>query len=518
MVLQGPLSGSRRNRGAALLIALVLILLVSVIAATSIETSRVEMNIAGNEVRRSQALWAAEAGLAKTEAVLRAFPTKSNADSLMALINAGSQLPNASFSVAMEAGLPQRKVISTGKGPQSEAAVQVLYHYGPNPYNIWNNVLFAGHGQNGMSIRGNTGIHGSVHILGDGEPYTDDNGNGQRDPGEPYTDTNHDGTFDAALGPGDMAISLTGTASISNNYLGLPAVLAGCLPSLPNISYGGEDVQTLFAELRVKHGTVVLDGDATAGQPNVQGGTPAIKETLDATWVNDGFSGSAATDGVHADNGHEESYDFNDEGPDMPDLDAPYVDSRGTSYTSYMNYLKANALVVPGDLNIRCGATLPPSSNAAGSLAMDRFGNLSGSGIIYVRGDITIEGRCPINYSGRFTLVSEGDTKVDTDFYPRGTFAVHDIAGVVSHGRLELGESASQLRLAGAFFAQEEVVTAKQTHLAGAVVSNFFNLTQVPNLYQVLQLARHLPPGMPGADDYYSYSWRRVPNSWTELY
>lgn len=506
------------ERGSALLITLGILLVVSLIAMTSIQTSRVEIDIAGNMVKRSQALLVAEAGLAQTDAVLRSHPKQQSADTLMQLINATPHLSNASFSVAMESALPLRKVISVGRGLESEAAVQVTYRYGLNPHNIWNNVLFAGHGQDGKSIRGNTGIHGSVHILGNGELFKDLNANGVWDSGEPYTDANHDGSYDFPLTPDSLALNMTGSSFISNNYAGMPAVLSTRVPPLPVVPYAGESVQSLSAELRVQHGYVSLDGSANVGFPNSAGGTPAIKETLDAVWVNDGWGGSAGTGSVHSDNGYQDPYDFDEAGPSMPNLDAPYVDKDGVSHPSYMSYLQANALVIPGDLQIRCGSALPLMSDTHGMISVDGSGSLVASGVIYVQGNIDIIGECPIEYSGRFTLVSEGDTHIDTDFYSNDMFATKDVAGIVSYQKLELGVDASQLRLAGAFFAQEEVSTAKQTQIAGSVVSNFFDLQQVPDIYQVPELVRHLPPGMPGADDFYVYSWRRVPNSWTELY
>jgi Flp pilus assembly protein TadG len=48
--------------------------------------------------------------------------------------------------------------------------------------------------------------------IGQGEPYTDDNGNGQYDSGEPYTDVNGNGQWDADMGvaglggPGDIVL------------------------------------------------------------------------------------------------------------------------------------------------------------------------------------------------------------------------------------------------------------------------------------------------------------------------
>lgn len=506
------------SRGAVLLITLAILLTLSVIALVSVKTSETEMSIAGNDVKRTQALLAAEAGIANTENIFRTYPKQINADTLMAWINAASSLPNTSFRVAMESGLPVRNVIALGKSQTAEAAVQVTYRYAANPYNIWNNAIFAGHGQDGVSIRGNTGVHGSVHILGNGEPYIDANGNGKWDAGEPYTDANRDGGYDRPMLPTEPALSLTGTANISNNYNGLSATLASRLPPITTSTYAGETVQSLMAELRVQHGQVVLDGSANVGEPNVAGGSPAIKETMDATWVSDGYTGSAATGSVFSDNGFEEAYDMEDRGVKMPNLDEPYTDPMGASYTTYMAYLKSKAVVVNGNLKIECGVMRSGISAGTNSLSIDALGNITANGTIYVTGNIEIVGACPVKYDGRFTLVSEGDVLVDADFYSKGTFPTDDVAGVISHGKLLLGDKSSQLKLAGAIFAQQEVITNKQTQLAGTIVSNYFNMTQVPNIFQVPGLAGNLPPYMPGGDDVYAYAWLRVPKSWTELY
>jgi hypothetical protein len=367
-----------------------------------------------------------------------------------------------------------------------------------------------------------------VHILGDGEEYKDLNGNGVWDIGEPYKDANHDGTYDAPLAPGTPALDMTGTATISNNYAGLRPYLANRLPALPTAQHNGETVSTIEAALRVKNGTVVLDGHAKVGQPDVSGGSPAMKETMDGVYVTDGFSGSAASAAVYSDNGYGTAYDLDNTPVKMPNLDDPYTDKSGVYYPTYMQYLSANALVVHGDLVLRNGTSVPQVSNGRGSISLDAMGNLQISGIVYVRGDIRVEGKSvklrdatarenAIRYDGRGTLVAEGDVSVDAHLVPRDTFPTNDVLGVVSHGRIALGTGASQLVLAGAFFAQEEVSNAKQNQLAGTIVSNHFGMTQVPEIFQVPELAKNLPPGMPGGDDIYIYAWRRVPRSWVEL-
>lgn len=511
------------QRGAAMLIVLCILLCLSLLALVAVETSDTEMSATANLTRRTRAFLAAEAGLARADYILKANPKQKSADTLLGMMNTDTLLPNAHFKIGMDTTLPERAVRATGYSNEGQAAIQVRYRHGNNPVNIWNNAIFSGHGQNGIAIKGNVGIHGSVHILGDGEPFTDLNGDGDRDPGEPFTDANHDGSYDPPLTPAQTALEMTGTATLSNNYNGLPAILASRSPALPTTGYGGENVQTIEAELRVKNGSVSLDGSAIVGQPNVSGGSPAVKETMDGVYVTDGFIGSSASDAVYSDNGYGSSYDLEDVPVKMPNLDEPYTDKLGNSYPTYMNYLKANALVIRGDLNIEAGTSMPFISNGLGSISVDASGNLVTTGIVYVQGDIKISegrsGKAGIQYDGRATLVAEGDVEINTHFIAKTMFPTKDIVGLVAHGSMGLGTSggAAQLNLQGAFFAQEEVINGKQNKIMGALVANSFGMENVPDIYQVPNLAANLPPRMPGADDYDIFAWRRVPRSWVEL-
>ena len=54
------------------------------------------------------------------------------------------------------------------------------------------------------------------------------------------------------------------------------------------------------------------------------------------------------------------------------------------------------------------------------------------------------------------------------------------------------------MQLAGAYYAQENITSAKQNELAGTFVSSYFSMTNVPHMYQIPALVDHLPPGMPG--------------------
>jgi hypothetical protein len=54
--------------------------------------------------------------------------------------------------------------------------------------------------------------------------------------------------------------------------------------------------------------------------------------------------------------------------------------------------------------------------------------------------------------------------------------------------------------MALAMYAQHKIVSQYQNQIAGTMVSSYFQMSNVPSLYQVPQLAEHLPLGMPGRD------------------
>ena len=73
----------------------------------------------------------------------------------------------------------------------------------------------------------------------------------------------------------------------------------------------------------------------------------------------------------------------------------------------------------------------------------------------------------------------------------------------------------SQLTMAGAFYAQEQVVSQKQNELAGTFVSSYYSMQNVPHMYQVPTLTDNLPPGMPGATPLWIVTTRVI--SWREI-
>lgn len=414
---------------------------------------------------------------------------------------------------------------------------------------VWNNVIFGGVGQSGKSINGNVVMRGSIHLLGDGETYTDVDGdghwdaeeayvdlppfNGQYDAGEvyvdsdgdghwdgtePYDDVNGNGTRDPALTVTDIAEEIAGTANVGNNYSGMTAGLRSKLPGIPTGWWQGESVELLSSKLRVKHGKVNVSGSATVGDPDQSGGSPAVKETLNGVYVSDGWGGNQGSSSVYSDNGVGADYDLGDGIVSFPALTEAYTDAFGVSYPSYMDYLNANATVVAGPLNLAPG-TAYSVNGPKGSLSIDGAGNMTVSGIVYVTGNINLNrtGGSTLTYEGSGTLVSTGSVYVHCNVLPKTTFATVDRIGIIARRRIELatGGGDSQLTLAGAFYAQEKIISQKQSEIAGTVVASYFQMQNVPHLYQVPALTDNLPPGMPGGDPIYVVtinvqSWREL--------
>lgn len=406
--------------------------------------------------------------------------------------------------------------------------------------NVWRNAIFGGTGMAGGTINGNVSIHGSVHILGD-----------------------------AVLegGTSIAAIDLSGTSLIHNNYDGVPADLIARVPPLNKREWNGEsNVETLDAVLRVKHGLVGMSGNSEVGSVDVFGN--GFKETMDGTYVNDGWTGTAVVpDGdrgdpksVWSDNGWDEPYDCGDRVP-FPiltdDWRAPVTGAREWNdatddWYSHQDYfdqvLVASAdnptdgvyvgnidLYTMGDhfyWNATTGTKLvgalpgtPPGPNDDYVLFNKDTDVLQINGQITIQGNLIMRGKgnqTTIHYSGRGAFLVHGDVSLDTSLLtcnngnPASTansFPVANIIGIMAEDDMVVG-SVAQVSLMGAFYAQDQISTSKQTHVVGTFVSNYFNMgTNVPNIYQVPSLADNLPLGMIGNFPILAFqqvSWREI--------
>ena len=346
----------------------------------------------------------------------------------------------------------------------------------------WNNVIFGGTGSVGEIISGNVNIHGSVIILGD------------------------------SLTSSDLALDMSGGSKIGNNYSGLDASLQNRIPPCPTVYFNGESVESLGSELRVKRGRVGLSGTATVGDPDNPG--DAYKETVGGTYVTDGFTGDQGTNNVYSDNGYSNRYDLGDS-LSFPSLSDPFG-----GYASYVDYAKSKALVV-SDPAVFENITPYSSfsySDANGSISMDGNGNMTVSGWVVIDGSnfTTMKEKAlnTITYTGKGILLVTGNININTNLVTpdvANSFP-QNIIGFMTPN--DINFATSQLDAMGAFYAENQITSEKQTTVIGGFVSNFFDMgTDVPNIYHLPLLANYLPDDFVGNDPV----WFMQIVAWQEL-
>jgi Tfp pilus assembly protein PilX len=540
----------RSSRGTALITGVMVMMMVSVLGIAYVMLTTTNMLRAGRDERRATAFYLAEAGI---EYILSDVTTQAEANGghitsqtvdSTSVLNGLRSGAAGTITVTPDTGLDTSGTIvssATYMGITESVRVRIKL----NNVGVWNNAIFAGIGQAGRGINGNVDIRGSVHILGDGEPFTDLNGNGVRDgaesytdsngnghydagepfvdadgngvwsPAEPFQDNNYNGIYDDPLTATELATDMSGNANIGNNYDGIPGTLSTRIPALVTQPYGGEMVQTLNTEVRIKHGKMNISGSATAGQTNITGNN--IKETLDAMYVTDGYGGNQGASGVNADNGTANGYDLGNR-VKFPSLFDQYTDpGTGINYSTYESYLDANSLLVPVS---KIDSTVPSFSYSSGGNSISwnqATSTFTVSGIVRIAGDMDLSSKGnTIYFSGKGTIFSKNDVRVHGSVLPKVMFPSTDCMGCIAKRDIQFatGSGESQLSGAGAWYAQRQIVSAKQNKFAGTYVSDYFNMgTNVPSIYQVPTLSSNLPPGMPGNEPIIVIqvvSWRRI--------
>ena len=547
---------TRSRRGSVLLITVIVLMVMFTLGSALLDLTTTSLYRSEQDMLRAQALDVAEAGVEKAIYYLRNTAPDGTIDSSWRTAGLTETLSGAgsyTFSVTNGTGDDTGAIVILSTGTATLGSkirsrrIREVVIISQENVSVWNNVIFVGVGQAGQSINGNVVMRGNVHILGEGEPYTDVNGNGQYDssanggsyaptdgyndsnnngqwdPGEtfwePFVDLNGNGTWDPPLTQTDLADQIGGTANIGNNYSGMSANMSALIPACPTETVGGQTMQGLSAKLRIKHGQVSISGSATVGDPT-NGGSPARKGTMDACYVSDGYTGTAGTSNVYSDNGTSHTYDLGDF-VNFPDLMTP-VTIGGVNYPSQMNYLANSGLVINGTLNLTVGTPYSLTDGWGDSISVDASGNMSISGIVYVNGDIKLNrgsggGSGTFTYSGRGTLAATGDVSVHTNLLPQNTFPTTSVLGLIARHKMYLatGSGDSQLQMMGAFYAQEQAVSDKQNEICGTFVSSYFSMQNVPHMYQVPTLPDNLPPGMPGATPIWIVKTKV--NSWREI-
>ena len=469
------------RQASAMLFALIVAFLLSILGLAFFTYSSSDMRMTERHRQIAQAFRNAEAGIERAIFDLRQDFTNDQldpswfdgeingiplpaqtADDFYDLPYATTSLNEGHYSVQL------RNVSGTGReiwirstGVVSGVTQTIQVYTKIRDVSIWNNAIFGGTGQSGLLVNGNARIWGSVHLLGDNLTAT------------------------------DLAADLSGTAILAgNNYSDLALELLAKIPSI--LTPAG--IESLNSELRAKRGKISLSGTSLAGQPNDP--LNSYKETMDGSYVTDGFTGNKGTENVFSDNGYSEGYDLEDV-MYFPRLSDPY----GT-YPTYTDYLRDNALILTDQLsNIQPNSSFS-YSNVHGSISMNGSGEMNISGIIFVDGNNNLgmykQGPLKtITYAGRGSIFVSGDVVINTNLITKGdnSYPVDNVIGVMTPNTVSFNES--QTDIMGLFYAEDSVRVSKQTNILGTIVSNYFDMgTNVPSIFQVPATVDNLPPGM----------------------
>ncbi len=554
-------AGRTGERGAALVMALFLITILTVLGTLVLNTSIVEIKMANNQKISSQAFYAAEAGLER--ALLKAMndftleaPSPSWANATFAgadtvttvtrtgqatnfdpavrsldqylesnnvktwtFANGGTTVGRAVYSVySYTPSATEIWIMSYATQPDAVAAVE--YHLKVDDMSPYNNAIYAGTGLSG-TVQGNVSVHGSMYING--------------------------------------GLSLSGNTGVSNNYGPAGGTAGQTLGALP-FSYPA--CSDLVAKVRVRGGNIELGGAAQVGEAN---DPDTLKETLAGIYV-DGGSWTAGK--TFAD-----EYSTSVPSVPMPRLIDPLKNEYGSPVidANYTGSDDAKALGMYTDLIAGTGPFAPgtgslgPPAGYKSSTGKVISGNLSitnatndfsyldslGNGITYTKASksLSITGNVKINgnltstvgltYTARgpfsssstgaqvpgssdpeeaANLIVTGNVSFDGGFAPpagsgylQGGTSTNSL-GIATPGNITITGNPGDL-YAGMFYAGNQMNIAKQMKMLGTIICGSGNFTQVPDIYQIPALRNFLPKLMPGGQTILQFStreWRRV--------
>jgi len=548
------------NKGAALIISLLILVVLTAVATITITMNVLEVKISDNNKESNKAFYGAESGIQHALAQLKTITASWTGSSTsftsqltgatasnpwVNLLSSGTFSPAGNYVVTIKddndeggsidpAADANRRVYVRSESTSlfgAKRVIEVLVEgYLPDDVSVWNNAIFSGSGQAGKMIKGKVIISGSVHLLGE-------NASGVQTVG--YADT----AVDLEI------LELGGKARISNNYDGLVAGLIDKIPDLTN------SAQSLNGVLRVKHGKVSLEGDSQIGSPEA---TTAYKDTMDGVYITDGYANASDASQVFTD----KTGVYNDTIPPslQSQIKMPSLSNEISPGVTYGNWLSTNSLHIPtldidfttgtattlaakkADIESTYSGTTVSANTSTGDFTITRTdsnGNqhsldwANATKTLRVKGIVTVDGNLdigdgrkaggdityitdPTSINGTTTLGStifansdmtggSGKILVHNSVMPSGSksFATSggETLGFVAKDKIEIAlkDSDNDLTAAAAFFAENEITAGKKCDVAGTFVSNYINMGQnSPTIFQVPSLANNLPPGLPG--------------------
>lgn len=547
------------NQGIAIIAVTMILVVAALLGGAMVSQTTQDVQLANRTMSDKQALYLAESakerayqvvkdgGLTvtgKSRFVMATQPGETQPGTLTnqsILAGAGTYDLSVSEAVAGAPGSPYIiQIVGVGdSGRGRRRQITVVTEVNRENVCVWNNAIFGGSGYTGGVINGNCAIHGSVHLIGDGVGEGGTAIQALDLSGTALIHNNYDG-MDAVLQPKVPALP--------TNDAGL-----GTLSAKLRVKNGAVGVSG-NSEIGQDPGTTTakgpLDGIYIETDPTQ---TRWTGTSVDADGVPDPTK-------VFSDNGVDNLYDLGDE-VQMPTLSDPYLDTwTDTTFSSYDDYFANNVdnrslggnrpghslqldlassnptLTLDGSTSavIALQAAAPAGSlvtpyGVSGIKITDAYGNsiaydptagskqasLAINGMVQIQGDLQVGSStgtyaADVEYSGRGTVYvsgngsnADGDVTIDANLLPATTFPTGDVLGLVASNSLYLGAGSggAQLLMAGAFYAETQVVSRKQTQVCGTFVCNYFDMgTNIPRIFQVPTLTENLPPGIIGGD------------------
>jgi len=547
------------QRGTALVMALFLITVLTVLGTMVLNTAIVEIKMAQNQKISAQVFYAAEAGLERgllmliedfeneggsawgnanyagwgetvTESAVTGSTTfdgnvrsldmftSSPDGSLKKLtLGGGHTVNNLTFDLYLyRVSTSEVYVMSHAYGNGGMAAIE--YHLAMDDLSPYNNAIFSGAGVSGH-FQGSVNLAGSIYSRG--------------------------------------TLEIGANVKITNNYT------TGHHPLAP-----GDDlydmlppVTDLDTKIRVK------GGDLTLGSVSAQIGYAGSDNHVEGIYV-DGATNVDSL-GTHY---YGDPPNLSSEVPDVPlpsiydglreifdglgaNLDTCIATKSGGNAAAIATSIYADWASGTGCLSAQPSTGMVIDASAFGNIIQGSSPNLSyldgaGNGLIFdtatdtltIKGNVVIlgdldfgqsNGNDTITYeiygdsSGGFSqadggnLYCSGDIEIRGNFSPdpnkgylKGITGVDDInsLGVVTPGDITFTGKNGDIHT-GFYFAGGQVNFNKQSKFAGTIIGGLVNFSQVPDIYQVPNLQNYLPPGVPGGQNIIKLTnreWRRV--------
>lgn len=473
-------AAARSPRGVALLIAVLILFVVSVLGAAMVSLGRVDYELSGNYRSRTASLSLADSALQATAADLRAdYNTDPAASALAAWANLnanpvtvvdpfpdptgvlvnGHALTPATITPNPYAGTPYSMgtAVPLGSGTYSRTVwlpPTVSTAGGTTTLNF--RVRSEGTDTN-RATPATTIIDGVVTVdVAEAGGYStaalfgrgDDAGDVMR--GGIVQIAGPVAVIGDSSGATSTELRLRNFSSIVNSYAGIAdatglGTLASKVPPLLTQDYDGDDVAALNTTLHLQDAELILQPSAALGAPDEPGN--GYKETLDGVFTDGAVDPDDAN--IHVD--EVSPYDLGN--VEFPSLSDPYTDPEsGTSYSTYTAYLNTIAYAPLGGSDLEITAETASFSYidpaGKGSLAWDASTEtLTIDGVVKIDGAVLLgeaggggggrgrgrgRGRgggggggtelSAIKYDGTGVLWATDDIEINKDVYPNGWY------------------------------------------------------------------------------------------------